>query len=318
MLAVSSADQGAVLFFNVIGGGLYLDQIASVHVGVHPGEMCLAPDENQLYVNTRGEKGAVIIDVRTQTVTGVLKAPGMDTPDSCVVSPDSKKVYVVDPAAASIFVFSAETKQFETEIHVGKEPRRVIFSPDHKSVLVSNSQANTLSVISAADNKVVRTIKTGNEPRDMVFSPDGKLLAVTLIDDDSVEFFKADTLDFKEQVGAVRSPQHLGFTPDSQRLYIVGKISDEVAVMHIGSHSRVDFTIPINRGPLGVMGSWGFAMTPDAQYLFVTNLSEGTVSVIDTHSMKLFRAFPAGQAAIDVVYIKAKGGTVGLDSNARI
>ena len=318
MIAVTSQDQGAVLFFNVIGGGAFLTQKASVHVGEHPGEMCLAPDQKQLYVNTSGEKGAVVIDIATQTVTGTLKAPGMDSPDSCVVSPDSRRVYVVDPAAQAIFVFSADTKQLETKIQVGKEPRRVIFTPDGKKLLVSNSQANTLSVIDAEHNSVIRTIKTGNEPRDMVFSPDGKLLAVTLIDDDSVEFFKGDTLEFKEQVGAIRSPQHLGFTPDSERLYIVGKLTDEVAVMHIGSHSRVDFTIPVNPGSLGALGSWGFAMTPDVRYLYVTNLNAGTISIIDTHSMKPYRAFLAGKSATDVVYIKPNGGAAGLNANARL
>lgn len=82
----------------------------------------------------------------------------------------------------------------------------------------------------------------------MCLAPDGKLLALTMINDDSVQFFKADTLEPKQQVAAVRSPQHMAFSPDSKRLYVVGKINDEVGIIGLGQLARLTDTIPITRG----------------------------------------------------------------------
>jgi len=201
---------------------------------------------------------------------------------------------------------------------VGKEPRRAIFSPDGSRILVSNSHDDTLSVIDPSTDTVVKTIKTGNEPRDMTYSPDGKLLAVTLINDDCVELFKADTLEVKQQVAAVRSPQHMEFSPDSQRLYVLGKISDEVAVLRIGPLARLMDTIPVTHGPLGVLNCWGLAMSADGKFLYVSNFGDDAISVIDLQLMKTFRAFPGGKMPYGVVFIKPSGGVTGMGLTARL
>ncbi len=319
MLAVSARGDQVVNLYSVLGGGASLQLAKSVPVGKQPGEMCLAPDRKNLFVSNVGDKNIAMIDLESKAVVTNFSGPGMQSPDGCTVSPDSKELYSVDQHANALFVFSVDSKRMLTKIPVGKEPRRAVFSPDGKTLLVSNSQSDTLSLIDPATDKAVKTIKTGDEPRDMVFSPDGKLLAVTLINDDSIEFFKADTLERKQQVAAVRSPQHMEFSPDSQRLFVLGKINDEIGVLRTEPLARLMDTIPITRGPLGVLNSWGLAMSADGKFLYTTNLGEDSISLIDLQLMKTFRAFPASKTPVAAIYIKPSGGGIaGMGASAKL
>jgi YVTN family beta-propeller protein len=318
MLAVSSRGDKAVNFYNVIAGGIFLQPTTSVPVNGLPGEMCLSPDGKNLFVSIVDKKSIAVIDVDSKKLTANMSAPELESPDGCAVSPDSTKLYSVDQDGGAVFVFPVGSIQKVNRIPVGKEPRRAIFTPDGKKVLVSNAHSNTLSIIDVATNTVTGTVKTGDEPRDMAFSPDGKLLAVTLIDDDSIEFFDGSTLQFKQQSGTVRSPQHIEFAPDSKHLYVPGKINDDVGVEKIGKVARLENVIPVEHGPLGTMNLWGMALSSDGNYMFVTNMGDDSLSVIDVRATRVFRAFPAGKTPVSVVFIKPSGGLTGMGPAARL
>lgn len=310
LLAVSARGDNAVNFYNVLGGGVLLQPAKSVAVGKQPGEMCLAPNGKDIFVSNVGDRTVAMIDVASKSVVTTFSDPAMQSPDGCAVSPDSPKLYSVDSQGNAVLVFSIDSKQVLKSIPVGREPRRVVFSPDGKTVLVSNSQSNTLSVIDAATDSPIRTVKTGDEPRDMAYSSDGKLLAVTLINDDSIQFFNASTLEPKQQVAAVRSPQHLEFSPDSDRLYVLGKINDEIGILRMTPLPRLMDVIPVTRGPLGVLNSWGLAMSGDGRFLYATNLGEDSISIIDLQIMKTYRAFPGGKTPTGAIFIKPSGGGI--------
>lgn len=323
MLAVSVRGENAVKLFDVqfngfFNGNAWLRPAKSVPVGKSPGEMCLAPNSSSLFVSDVGDKKVSMVDLKSGSVAADLSAPGMQSPDGCAVSADSKKLYAVDQQTAAVFVFSIDSKQMLRKIPVGKEPRRAILSPDGKRVLVSNAHSDSLSVIDPATDEVVKTVKTGGEPRDLAYSPDGKLLAVGLIADDCVQFFKADTLEPRQQVGAVRSPQHLEFSPDTQRLYVVGKISDNVGILRVAQQSRLVNTIPVPHGPLGLWDAWGMAQSPDGKFLWVTNMGEDTISLIDVEMMQTAHAFQAGKGPVALLYIKPAGGITALAPAARL
>ena len=318
MLAVSLRADNVVNLYNVTGFGLGLNLVKAVPVGKSPGEMCLAPSGNLLFVSNVGDKTVGMIDVQAKSLAATLSSPDMGSPDGCTVSQDSRTLYSIDQRGAQVIVFSVETKQQIAKIPVGKEPRRAITSPDGKRIVISNAGDNTLSVIDPATNKVIKTVKTGTEPRDMAYSPDGKMLAVGLIEDDSVEFFHADSLEHIQQAMGARSPQHVEFSPDGKRLYVVGKISDQIGVLRITDHGRLMDNIPVAHGPTGATDSWGMAMSPDGHYLYVTNIGEGLISIIDTELMKTFRSMPAGKITVGAIYIKPTGGITAMSSSDRM
>ena len=319
MLAVSLRGDNVVNLYNVTGFGLGLNLAKAVPVGKAPGEMCLAPNGKLLFVSNTGDKTVSMIDIEAKSLAATLSSPDMGSPDGCTVSQDSRTLYSIDQRGAQVITFSVETKQQVAKIPVGKEPRRAITSPDGKRILISNAGDNTLSVIDPATNQVIKTVKTGSEPRDMAYSPDGKMLAVGLIEDDCVEFFHTDTLEHIQQSMGARSPQHIEFSPDGHRLYVVGKISDEIGVLRITpDHGRVMDNIPITHGPTGATDSWGMAMSPDGHYLYVTNIGEGLISTVDTELMKTFRSMSVGKVTVAAIYIQPTGGITAMSSSDRM
>lgn len=318
MIAVSSREDKAVNFYNVIGGGMFLTPATSVSMNGSPGEMCLSPDQKQLFVSITDQKSVAVIDVESQKVVATLTAPDLNSPDGCVVSPDSKKLYSIAQGSAAVFVFSIDSRKMLKKIPVGKEPRRAVFTPDGTKILVSNAHSNTLSIIDAESNTVTGEIKTGDEPRYMAFSPDGKLLAVGIIDDDSLEFFDGKTLQFKQQVGTVQSPQRIEFSPDSKRLYVTGKLGNEVGVVGIGRLARLAYVIPVPSGHFGDGDLWGSAMSSDGNYLYAANLGDNSVSILDLRASRTTRAFSAGKYPVGVIFIDVPSRVSQLGASARL
>ena len=304
MLAVVARGDGAVNLYRVQADGIGLSLTKSIPVGKAPGEMCLDPNGKRIFVSNVAERNVAVIDLATQEVTADLTAPDIASPDGCVVSPDSRKLYVLDQKANAAFVFSTDTNQLLKKIAVGQEPRRAIFSPEGRRLLVSNAHSNSLSVIDPATDTVGNTVKTGTEPRALSFSPDGKTLAVSIIDDDCASLYKADTLEFKQQFAVAQSPQRIIYSPDGKLMFVLGKISDEIAVVRIEDQSsRMAGTIRVTPDAIGATNSWGMAMTPNGRYLYVSNIGEGIVSIVDAQLMRTFRSVPVGKQPMALLYI---------------
>jgi YVTN family beta-propeller protein len=173
--------------------------------------------------------------------------------------------------------------------------------------VVSNAHSNTLTIIDSSSDTVVNTIKAGTEPRALAYSPDGKFLAVSIIDDDCAAFFKADTLELRQQIAVPQSPQRVIFSPDglSLFLFVLGKISDTVGVVRNSeSSSWLADAIPVTHGPLGATNSWGMAMSSDGKYLYVSNLGENTISVIDLQVMRTTNAYAGGNTPAAMLFVK--------------
>jgi YVTN family beta-propeller protein len=307
MLAVATRGDKAVTLYNLLYGGVLPELATTISTGQAPGEMCISPDAKRLFVSVPSAKSIAVIDLGSKTVIATLSDPGLQSPDGCVVSADSKKLYSVDQTANAVFVFSTESRQLLKKIPVGQKPRRAILTPDGKRVVVAVQGANILSILDASTDTIVSTVKTGNEPKDLVYSADGKLLAVALINDDSTAFFKADTLEFKQQVASAWSPQHMEFAPDSRHLYVMGKFTNSVAVMKVGALARLENVIAIPHGPLGIENSYGMAMTPDGKYLYAANFGDDTISVLEPQTLKSLRTIPGGKSPLSLLYIKATG-----------
>lgn len=130
--------------------------------------------------------------------------------------------------------------------------------------------------------------------------------------------FNAATLEPKQEVGGVKSPQHLEFSPDSQRLYIAGKLSDNIGVMRVGSSARMGRTIDVPHTPLGEGDVWGMALSPDGKFMWVTNMGGDTISLVDVEMMQVAHAFPGGKGNTGVVYIKPMGGISTMTSAGKL
>jgi YVTN family beta-propeller protein len=107
-----------------------------------------------------------VIDTATNIVTATVNV-GVN-PDRIVVSPDGKKVYVVNSADGTISVIDTATNTVTAIVSVGQDVGAVTFSSDGSQIYVLKgnffSNEGTVSIIDAATNVVKTTVNLGSLP----------------------------------------------------------------------------------------------------------------------------------------------------------
>jgi len=279
--------------------------VVEVAVGEEPAEMCADSTAMYLYVTERASRSVRVIDLSTRAVVGSLADPGIRRPDGCIVSPNSKKLYLMDLAADKVFVFSTESKHLLSAVEMGPEPRRAVFTPDGKRVLVSVENGNELTVLDAVTDKIIGHVKTGRSPRCLAVTPDGKYIVTCVIDDDALGYYKAESLELDQEVGVPRSPQVIDISPDGQILYSLGHawggVLGIVSLRPIGEERRIANQIKIG-GDAARM-----TMSGDGNFLYIG--SSNGIGLFDTRLMKLLWNLPGAPAGMppgvgDVIFLK--------------
>lgn len=95
---------------------------------------------------------------------------------------------------------------------------------------------------------------------------------------------------------AARSAHGLGLSPDGSSLYISDSIGDRLVVYHLrGGRLSDAHTVTVGAQPVHMVAS------PDGRYVFVTNFSGSSVSVVDTTTWKLAGSIPTPAAPHSIV-----------------
>ena len=259
--------------------------------------VALTPDQQHLYVATIPNLVS-IIDTATNTVEPNTITVGYE-PFSLAVSPDGKKVYVVNTSNSSgpgntVSVINTATNLVVATVTVGSEPVAVAVTPDSKFAYVSNLADSTVSVISAATDTVLTTIPSISVPWGIAVTPSGADVyvanvvnatsasgAVTIINEQSNQVaavvpLGANALD--TEGGAV-------ITPDGTLAYFTNLGSNNVSVINTASNNVVA-TIPVGNEPFAA------AVSPDGSLVYIGNLADSTISVIQTASNTVSATIP--------------------------
>ena len=299
LLAAAVPADGVVNLYRVNGTQLQLAKTAPV--GKTPGQMCLDPTGSTLFVGQQDPKGASAIDLNSKAVARTFADGDLQAPDGCVVSPDGKKLYLIDRKANAVFVFATGTGRLTKKIAVAEEPRRGLFLPNGKLVVGSDG-ASSLNLIDPATDSVIRTIKAGPEgwnidPRILGLTPDGKFLVVAKVSADILSFYNPDTLEFIVEYGVRRSPQALVMAPDGKTIYALSVAENLVAIVkdYNGKEWRAAATIAAGPPlPLSMAGD------PKGQYLYLSR-RDGSIVVVEIATEKV-TTIPEGKGGGALVY----------------
>jgi YVTN family beta-propeller protein len=157
---------------------------------------------------------------------------------------------------------------------------------------VSNSGSDSVSVIDTTTNKVVATIPTGKAPVNPTFTPDRQHVYVSNSQGGTLTVIDVKTNQTTTIPGGGDRPSGLAFSPDASTLF-VSLISQDYSspgsVVSIKLRTgEVSPPIPMGADPERI------ALTPDGQRLFVDNLLDGTMAVVDTASSKVVATLMLG------------------------
>jgi YVTN family beta-propeller protein len=158
-------------------------------------------------------------------------------------------------------------------------PYEVAFTPDGERAVVTEFDEGAVAIIDRASGTVLRHVSTGgDQPTGVAVTPDGAVAVVTNSLSGSVAF--VDLRVFKTATLPLRGmPWDVVLAPDGTRAYVSVSQLDHVAVLDVARREVIG-TIPTGRRPRAL------AITPDGRTVAVANMMAGSVSFLDTVSMR--------------------------------
>ena len=191
-------------------------------------------------------------------------------------------VLVLVPVVSNTFAFSDPSKstQARPALAGNRAPLDLIFSPDGKLAYLAEAAEGTVAVIDVPSRRVLRRIPTGGEqPTGLCLTPDGRELLIANSYSGQVAILNAATGARRTLVPIPGQPFGVAVAPDGKRAYVSVSQLDEVAVVELSSGS-VTSRIPVGRRPRALQ------LTADGRTLAVANMAGGTLSVIDTETLR--------------------------------
>jgi YVTN family beta-propeller protein len=237
----------------------------SVYLGA-----AIAPDNRTAFVS-EGNNGKIgIFDLVARHRLGSLTLDGTfrgkafrdSLPGDLKLSPDGRYLYALDMAHFRLVTFDTRSRQMLASIAVGLLPFGMALSPDGKNLYVSNAGMFRYSLVPGVNPK--DTIKTG-----LVFPPFGF---------PSKEAEQGTTVDGK-RIPGLGSPN----TPASNSLWVID-VSDP-------ARPQVKLEIPtgIPVGPLSVGGSSPCGVVASPRWVYVSNASQDSITIIDARNGRVKR-----------------------------
>ncbi|WP_058953127.1 cytochrome D1 domain-containing protein [Clostridium tyrobutyricum] len=233
---------------------------------------------------------AIFYDV--ETGKQIKKVEVGKHPAHIVFTEDGKYAVVTNNEDNNISIIDAKTYKLINNVKVGKGPHGFRISADSKFAYVANMGEDTVSVVDIASNKEIKKIKVGKTPVTTAITKDGKTLVATVNAENYLAVVDLAT-DKIEKVAVGVGPAQVYLSTDDKYAFVANQGTEKNSSNTV---SKVDLTTKqvvatIETGK----GAHGVVVSPDNKFVYVTNMYEATVSVIDNETNKVIATIPVDE-----------------------
>lgn len=276
------------------GGSLKL--VATVEVGVFPGDAAVTPDGKYLYVANYESDTVSVIDTSVNTVSTTISIPSTLGPDNIVITKDGTTAFVL--AYSGIFVISTATNQIVGTIPTPTSSSTVLVAPPpsfYTDIAVTSDGAQlyatnydgTTSIINVASGQVEKTLTVGYNANQVAISPDGKSAYVianasggpfylTKIDVTSQTIVAPQLAQFKHGISGF-----LAFSPNSRTLYLP-TFSRAIWALNATTGRREQEFLLTDQAAGNELG--GVAVSPSGTFLYVAQTEANKIAAVNTQT----------------------------------
>lgn len=245
--------------------------------------------------------------------------PGMLSP---AVKDFPQRVYVPDGKLNKLFEIDPSTFQITAEYPVDAEPQHVVPSYDLKTLYVVNDMGHTIIPIDPQTGQLGQRIRV-KDPYNLYFTPDGKYAIVVAEYQRRLDFFDPKTWERKSKLAVpCKGINHLDYSADGRYLIAACEFSGDLLKVDV-AEQKILGQLKVGGMPQDVKlspdgkvfyvadmmangvhlidgeklekigfvatgkGAHGLYPSRDAQYLYISNRGEGSVSVLEFATQKV-------------------------------
>jgi YVTN family beta-propeller protein len=253
--------------------------LATINTFNSPNE--LAWDSGYLYVSTytNNSSGLVYVINRATYAISTKIIVGAD-PTGMIIY--GSHLYVTDQGTSTVSVINTTTNKLITNIPVQGDPTSVDVSPQGLAY-VTNYASGTVSVINTATNKVITTIPIGSNthPASIEVSPNKPYAYVANFGSGTVSVINTQTnlvANTIKLLNGAQGPAYLVISPNGAYVGVIDASgAGQVAIINAATYA-------VTTAPLALTPFSGMAFSNNNAQLAVTNLNQGTVSILSVPS----------------------------------
>ena len=241
--------------------------------------------------------------------------------------------FVLNSVDATVSEIDVGTHQVVRTVPLLREPHHMALTPDGKSLVIGDTTGNALFFLDPNTGEQQRSIPAA-DPYQLQYSPNGKYLTVAGLARDQIDIYDAATMALLHRISLPHSmPSHINYSPDSSRVFVSLQQSDALVAIDVAD-GKVAWNEKIGHTPAGVLwhgghllvgiyggnyvaeidpkdghvvkkietgrGAHNMFVPPDGKVIYVTNRVEGTISVLDPHSLDKIRDLKVGGGPDDI------------------
>jgi len=280
-----------------------------------PHGIAFSPDGSTVYVSNESES---VLDVVDRKSGEILKKVALsDRPNNLAITRDGKRVLVgIRQQPGCLDVVDTTTFNRIKCIPVNGSVHNVYVTPDGKFAVAGSIENKTATVVDLQTDQAVWEVKFDRAVRPMAFekNPDGSTRRIFVQLSEFNGFAVVDFVTHSEVArirlpdqpggfgvaeGRTGTPSHgIGVSPDGKALWVNSTVANAVFKyslpgLKLEGYVPLPEVHPVGHASTGSVPEW-ITFTPDGKTVYVSNSGAGSVSAIDTATMKQVAEIPVG------------------------
>ncbi len=281
-----------------------------------PHGIAFSPNGARIYISNESES---VLDVVDRKSGEILKKVALsDRPNNLAITRDGKRVLVgIRAQPGSIDVIDATTLTSIKSIPVNGSVHNVYVTPDGKFAVSGSIENKAVTVVDLQTDQAIWDVRFDSAVRPMTFetNPDGSTRRIFLQLSNFNGFAVVDFATHAEVArvqlptqpggfgvaeGRTGTPSHgIGVSPDGKALWVNSTFANAVFEyslpdLKLAGYVSLPEVHPASHAPTGSVPEW-ITFTPDGKTVYVSNSGAGSVSAIDTSTMKEVAIVPVGE-----------------------
>jgi len=218
----------------------------------------------------------------------------------------SPALLVLCKAENSLAILDGDSLKLIGRVPTGEEPHEVVASPDGRFAFVTNygsdeNPGNSISIIDLGGLREVRRLDLGALARPHGITESGGKIYFTAEGSYAVARYDPDAQRVDAIIGTGQTKTHmLAVARGSKKVFTANAYSNSVTTIE---RDETTGSVKLEQIPVGTAPE-GLDLSPDERELWVAQLGDGGISIIDTSANRIKRTLKAGGGPIRLKFTR--------------